>query len=60
MPLLINELTKIINNNTLVVLTPKETILVYKLFSMVSMIIERATSSNLITFLRSNHCEEFK
>jgi len=60
-PRLVDELSRIFNDNSQVVLTPKQTVIVFKLFSFIAVVIEKSTlTSNLIKFLRSNHSEEFK
>ena len=57
---LIGQLSKLINDDSTIVLTPKCTIIFYKVFSMFSIIIEKSTTKTLKKSLRENYQEEFK
>ena len=57
---LISELSKIINDDSNIVLTPKYTIIFYKVFTMFTIIIEKSATKTLKNSLRENYQEEFK
>jgi hypothetical protein len=56
----INELTKIINDKINVMLDSQNTVIVYKIFAFISIIIEKSSANKLKKLLIENYQEEFK
>jgi hypothetical protein len=57
---LINELVKTLNDNSIIVLTPQKTVVVYKLFSVLLILMEKSNKRAVRNILRDKYQEEFK
>ncbi len=57
---LIDQLSKMITHNDNIVLTAQQTIVIYKIFSLLRSVIEKSSQKILINLLRQNYQEEFK
>lgn len=57
---LIGELSKLLNDNRTVLLSAQETIIIYKIFSFMSIIVEKSSLKILKNLLKQNYQEEFK
>ncbi|CAF0746137.1 unnamed protein product [Brachionus calyciflorus] len=56
----IGELSKLLNTSDSVLLSPKETIVAYKILSFLYTLIEKSTTSKIKKILKDNYYEEFK